>query len=170
MKQVGCTYPDSSPVRALAFSAQDYYLCTATNDSAKLWHWEPVKQSASASVPWDGVRDILFHAPSSDSGVLLGASVAANVVALWSLQPERMLNDGISRPNKSVIAANSSASNAPIREKRQQLDGLLPATADSQIQDRNGSRKTTKCSIKYLYCIFLFLLRLFFYMFFPFDS
>lgn len=97
MKQIGCTYPDSSPVKALAFSGQDSSLCTATNDSAKLWHWEPVKLSASVSIPWEGIADMIV-APSTN--ILCGVSSIANVVSLWNLNPDSMVSEGAARPSK----------------------------------------------------------------------
>lgn len=103
MKQIGCTYPDSSPVKALTFSKQDICLCTASNDSVKLWHWEPVKLTGSATVPWDGIGDMAM----SSSNVISGASSVGNVVSLWSIHTDFMLSDVLSRPSKAVLPVNS---------------------------------------------------------------
>jgi katanin p80 WD40 repeat-containing subunit B1 len=103
MKQIGCTYPDSSLVKALTFSKQDTCLCTASNDSVKLWHWEPVKLTASATVPWDGISDMVMSA----SNVISSASSVGNVVSLWSLDTDFMLSEGQSRPSKAILPMSS---------------------------------------------------------------
>ena len=69
MKQIGCTYPDSGFIKSLSFSGTDSCLFTATNDSVKLWNWEPVKLSAQASLSWDGIVDTVI---SNDAKNLYG--------------------------------------------------------------------------------------------------
>ena len=114
MKQIGCTYPDSQPIKGVAFNPNDSCLCTVTNDSAKIWHWEPVKMSSSVPVPWDGIRDMCISSTNVGT-TLMAASANSSVVSLWSLDTEQMINDGITRAAKlnsreSVAGSSGSSS------------------------------------------------------------
>jgi WD40 repeat protein len=106
MKQIGCTYPDASLIKGIAFHPHDSALCTATNDSAKMWHWEPVKMSAHVSIPWEGICDLHI---SPDTNTLLSASSVSNVVTLWSVDTERMAEDGISKAARLNQRENTAA-------------------------------------------------------------
>lgn len=131
MKQIGCSYPDNNHIQGLAYLKSDSALCTVTNDSCKMWQWEPVKLTASISVPWEGVNDVRI---SSNGNILTAASFNSNIVSIWSIDIEQTMNEGISKAaklhqrdvvNSPVLAVAAGGSIERGRAKKNDI--LLPS-------------------------------------------
>eukprot|EP01036_Dinobryon_divergens_P043934 gene43934-58571_t len=87
MEQIGYTPPESSQVKAIAFSSQGTNLCTASSESLKVFEWDPVSLRASTNVGWDRVSEIRV----SGENQLIGGSCFSNFVSIWSADIEQLV-------------------------------------------------------------------------------
>ena len=82
------TPPESSPVRAIAYSNLGSVLCTAAKDSMKMWELDPtLKLHSVVETGWDKVRDMKI----SNNFQLVAGSCVSNFVSIWSVDLEQYL-------------------------------------------------------------------------------
>ena len=82
IEEVGHTAADSTSVRAISFSDEGTRLCTANNDTLRVWSWDPVSLQHAHVIGWDRVYEMKV---ASESDNLVAGAFSSNFVSLWSV-------------------------------------------------------------------------------------
>lgn len=85
MEEIGHTTPDSTTVRSICYAEEGTKLCTANNETLRLWNWDPnVTLLHNYNIGWDRIQDmkICNHNPSEH---LIGISSNSNFVSIWDV-------------------------------------------------------------------------------------
>jgi hypothetical protein len=85
MEEIGHTTPDSTTVRSICYAEEGTKLCTANNETLRLWNWDPsVTLLHNYNIGWDRIQDmkICNHNPSEH---VIGISSNSNFVSIWDV-------------------------------------------------------------------------------------
>mmetsp|Transcript_13082 Transcript_13082/g.19727 ORF Transcript_13082/g.19727 Transcript_13082/m.19727 type:complete len:819 (-) Transcript_13082:122-2578(-) len=120
MEEIGHTTPDSTQVRSITFSDAGTRLCTANNDTLRIWSWDPVTLQHSQSIGWEKVSDMRV-APESDT--LVAGTFTSNFVSLWSVDLAEMCEEQSASveeaEDKSYAQGNDTQKDAPRQPQSQ---------------------------------------------------
>eukprot|EP00325_Prymnesiales_sp_UTEX-LB-985_P001745 CAMPEP_0174710366 /NCGR_PEP_ID=MMETSP1094-20130205/12021_1 /TAXON_ID=156173 /ORGANISM="Chrysochromulina brevifilum, Strain UTEX LB 985" /LENGTH=631 /DNA_ID=CAMNT_0015909165 /DNA_START=20 /DNA_END=1915 /DNA_ORIENTATION=+ len=120
-EQVCCTPPESGQVRRAVFSEDGGALLSGSEDSLKVWGWEPVRCFEQTDVRWSRLSDMC-----TGPGQLLAGSVREAMVAVWSVNLQAMKPFNSVDPVERMVAAPAPA----------------PAPAHSETQHAETQRRT----------------------------
>jgi WD40 repeat protein len=117
MEPLSNTPPDSSPIRAMAFSGDGNSIFTGTKDSLKVFNWEPTtKLKNSVDIGWDKVAELRI---SPDGSKLTAGSFNSNFVSVWSVDLDKLSDaadskrtqpQSVQRPARSKEVQGESSS------------------------------------------------------------
>ena len=127
-EQISCTQPDSSQVRHVIFSDSGNTLLSGSEESLKVWGWEPARCYQQTSVRWSRLCDLCM-APGRQ---LLAGAAREAMVAVWSLEMPSANSFGgqvAPPPPQAPSSPRPTPPSAPSSSTRQITSEATPTTA-----------------------------------------
>mmetsp|Transcript_1797 Transcript_1797/g.3395 ORF Transcript_1797/g.3395 Transcript_1797/m.3395 type:complete len:787 (+) Transcript_1797:135-2495(+) len=137
-ERIGRTPPDTSPVSAVTFSEGGESLCAGSNNSLRVWGWDPaIEAKLTLPMGWDKVYEMRV-APNTNT--LVGGSFMSNFVSIFSVDLDDILNishdmnDNDPDGEDSVVDESKPVFNDETPEKKNLNDSLA-----KEVPDENDS-------------------------------
>lgn len=134
MEEIGHTTPDSTTVRSICYAEDGTKLCTANNETLRIWNWDPtVTLLHNYSIGWDRIQEmrVCNHNPTEH---LLAISSNSNFVSIWDVDTGALHEQSLS----SIEVAEDRGVTRERSNSNKKSAGARSANSDDENDSYSG--------------------------------